>query len=74
MLLSFLSFYTFMFAKKKKNSFSYWTGNCKDKYVSVRSMFFNRAVFLMESTLNIIILTKRDDLLLILNILFSECL
>ncbi len=46
-----------------------------DKCVSVRSMiFFNRAVFLMESTLNIIIIIKRDDLLLILNGLFNECL
>ncbi len=35
--------------------------------------FFNRAVFLMESTLNIIIITKKG-LLLILNVLFNECL
>ncbi len=52
--------------------------NCKDKcvsHVSVRSMFFfNRDVFLMESTITIIIITKRDDLLLILNVLFNECL
>ncbi len=67
-----------MFAKQ--NRFSYWTGNrnCKDKrfsHVSVRSMFFfYRAVFLMESIINIIIIIKRDDLLLILNKLFNECL
>ncbi len=39
-----------------------------EKYVK------NRAVFLMESTLNIIIIIKKDDLLLILNVLFNECL
>ncbi len=33
---------------------------------------FNRAVFLMESI--IIIIIKCDDLLLILNVLFNECL
>ncbi len=38
----------------------------------MRSGFFNRAVFLMESIINIII--KIDDLLLILNVLFNECL
>ncbi len=49
--------------------------NCKDECVSVRCMFFfsfNRAVFLMTSTINIII--KRDNLLLILNVLFNYCL
>ncbi len=40
----------------------------------MRSVFFNRAVFLMESTLNIIIIIKINDLLLILNVLFNECL
>ncbi len=44
MLLSFLAFLAFMFAKKII-IISYWTGNrnCKDKcisHVSVRSMFF----------------------------------
>ncbi len=44
MLLSFLSFLAFMFAKKII-IISYWTGNrnCKDKcfsHISVRSMFF----------------------------------
>ncbi len=41
-------------------------GQVLKKYV-----FFNRAVFLMESTLNIIIIIQRDDLLLILNDFFN---
>ncbi len=83
MLFNAFSFFTLLFVK---NKFSYFTflylnktanRNCKYKcirLVSVRSVFFNRAVFLMESTLNIIIIIKRDDLLLILNVLFNECL
>jgi len=71
-----LSFFFDIYVCKIKKGFSYWTGNrnCKDKCISHvvwEVCFFNRAVFLMESTLNIIILTKRDDLLLILNVLFN---
>ncbi len=40
----------------------------------VEVFFFNRAVFLMESIINIIIIIKCDDLLLILNVLFNGCL
>ncbi len=81
MLFNAFSFFTLLFVK---NKFSYFTfldlnktanRNCKDKCisrVSVRSVFFNKAVFLMESIINIII--KIDDLLLILNVLFNECL
>ncbi len=79
MLFNAFSFFTLLFVK---NKFSYFTfldlnktanRNCKDKCISrVRSVFFNRAVFLMESIINIII--KIDDLLLILNVLFNECL
>ncbi len=85
-LYCYLALFLFLRYCLLKNKFSYFTflylnktanRNCKDKcirLVSVRSVSFNRAVFLMESTLNIIIITKRDDLLLILNILFNECL
>ncbi len=59
------SYFTFLYLNKTANR------NCKDKcisHVSVRSVFFNRAVFLMESIIHMI---KRDDLLLILNVLFN---
>ncbi len=84
MLFSAFSFLTFLFVKKKEFYLLYVlylnrtaNRNCKDRcvsHVSLRRMFFNRAVFLMESTLNIIIITKRDYLLLILNDFFNECL
>ncbi len=69
-LYCYLALFLFLHYCLLKNKFSYFTflylnktanRNCKDKcisHVSVRSVFFNRAVFLMESIINIIIIIK----------------